>query len=217
MTGVIPGDLRGLFAVVRAAASRGTAKAKLFLEDRIHIGQDVYARRNHHLTQIMEPVMQDRRKAAYAFLRGDTPFCPPAARVRQLQPWNLYDGLPGNLQTTFQRAPLHAVLLSRSYLMQDEARSRFLQWIAAAAQACSQRIKSCMSQDYPTFREGSRMVSALSWATLSGTMVRDSDCPGFRSLHTIRLSGTSLASTLNWCRSSNDRCPLFQFWQWSTC
>ena len=54
----------------------------------IQIGKDVYARRNHRLTQILQLPMQDRRRAVYAFLRGDTPFCPPARRVRQLTPWN---------------------------------------------------------------------------------------------------------------------------------
>ena len=75
MTGVVPGDLKRLFAAVRAASSRGSAKAKLFMEDMIQIGEDVYARRNHRLTQIMQLPMQDRRRAVYAFVRGDTPFC----------------------------------------------------------------------------------------------------------------------------------------------
>ena len=35
MTGVVPGDLKRLFAAVRAASSRGSAKAKLFMEDMI--------------------------------------------------------------------------------------------------------------------------------------------------------------------------------------
>ena len=52
MTGVVPGDLKRLFATVRAASSRGPAKAKRFLEDMIQIGEDGYARRNHRLTQI---------------------------------------------------------------------------------------------------------------------------------------------------------------------
>ena len=82
MTGVVPGDLKWLFAAVRAASSRGSAKTKLFLEDMIQIGENVYARRNHRLTQIMQQPMQDRKKAVYAFLRGDTPFCPLAGRVR---------------------------------------------------------------------------------------------------------------------------------------
>ena len=59
------------------------------------------------------------------FVRGDTPFCPPAGRVKQLPPWNPFDGLPGNLQAAFQRAPLHALLVSRSYIRHDEAMSTF--------------------------------------------------------------------------------------------
>ena len=127
---------------MRAASSRGSAKAKLFMEDMIQIGEDVYARRNHRLTQIMQPPMQDRRRAVYVFLRGDTPFCPPAGRVRQLPPWNPYDGLLGNLHAAFQRAPLHALLVSRSYITYKEAMSSFPQWMAAVAQAFSQWIES---------------------------------------------------------------------------
>ena len=59
---------------VRAASSRGSAKAKLFLEDMIQIGEDVYARRNHRTTKIMQLPMQDWRKAVYACLRGIPPF-----------------------------------------------------------------------------------------------------------------------------------------------
>ena len=70
MTGVVPGDLKRLFAAMRAASSQGSAKAKLFLEDMIQMVEDVYARRNHQLTQIMQLLMQDRRKAVYAFLQG---------------------------------------------------------------------------------------------------------------------------------------------------
>ena len=125
MTGVVPGDLKRLFANVRAASSRDSAKAKLFMEDMIQIGEDVYPRRNHWLTQIMQLPMQDQRRAVYAFLRGDTPFCPPAGRVRQLLPWNPYGGLPGNLQAAFQRAPLHALLVSKSYITYEEAISSF--------------------------------------------------------------------------------------------
>ena len=83
----------------------------------------MYAWRNHRPTQIMQLPMQDWRKAVYAFLRGDTPFCLPAGRVRQVPPWNPYDGLPGNLQAAFQRAPLHALLVSRSYIRYKEAMS----------------------------------------------------------------------------------------------
>ena len=66
IAGVVPGDLKRLFAAVRAASSRGPAKARLFVEDMVQIGEDVYAHRNHRLTQIMQLPMQDRRRAVYA-------------------------------------------------------------------------------------------------------------------------------------------------------
>ena len=66
ITVVVPGDLKRLFAAVRAASSRGPAKARLFVEDMVQIGEDVYARRNHRLTQIMQLPMQGRRRAVYA-------------------------------------------------------------------------------------------------------------------------------------------------------
>ena len=125
MAGVVPGDVKRLFAAVRAASSRGRAKARLFVEDMVQIGEDVYARRNHRLTQIMQLPMQDRRRAVYAFLRGDTPFCPPAGRIQQRPPWNPFAGLPGDLRATFLRAPLHALLVPRSCIAQDEAMSLF--------------------------------------------------------------------------------------------
>ena len=40
ITRVVPGELKRLFATVRAARPRGPAKAKLFLEDMIPIGED---------------------------------------------------------------------------------------------------------------------------------------------------------------------------------
>ena len=178
MTGVVPGELKRLFAAVRAASSRAPAKAKVFLEDMIEIGEDGYARNNHRLTKIMQLPLRDRRKAAYAFLRGDTPFCPPAGRVRQLPPWNPFDGLLGSLQAAFQRALLHALLVSRSYITHTEAMSMFPKWMAAAAHAFSQWIESCVSQDFPAFRERSRTVSAQSWATIRATMVRGPDGRG---------------------------------------
>ena len=121
MAGVVPGDLKRQFAAVRAASSRGPAKAKLFMEDMVQVGEDVYARRNHRLSLIMQLPMQDRRRAVYAFLRGDTPFCPPAGRIQRRPPWNPFAGLPGDLQSTFQRAPLHALLVPRSYIAHEES------------------------------------------------------------------------------------------------
>ena len=40
MAGVVPGELKRLFAAVRVVSSRGPAKAKLFLEDMVLIGED---------------------------------------------------------------------------------------------------------------------------------------------------------------------------------
>ena len=199
MTGVVPRDLKRLFATVRAVSSRGSAKAKLFVEDTIYIGEDVYARRNHRLTPLMQLPMQDRRRAMYAFLRGDTPFCPPAGRVRQLPPWNPFHGLPGNPPAAFQRAPLHALLVSRSYITYEEAMSSFPHWMAAVAQAFSQWIESWMIQDYPAFRERSRMVSAQSWATVRGTMVRSLDGRSEPLLH-LFADHPAVGSIMGWPR-----------------
>ena len=126
MAVVVPVDLKRLFAAVRAASSRGPAKARLFVEDMVQIGEDVYARRSHRLTQIMQLPMQNRRRAVYAFLRGDTPFCPPAGRIQRRPPWNPFAGLPGDLRATFQRAPLHPLLVSGSCIAHEEAMSLFL-------------------------------------------------------------------------------------------
>ena len=172
MTGVFPGDLKRLFATVRAASSRGSAKTKLFMEDMIRMGEDVYARRNHRLTQIMQLPMQDRRRAVYAFLRGDTPFCLPAGRVQQQPPSNPFNGLTGNLPATFQRAPRHALWGSKSYITHEEAMSSFPDWMAVVAKAFSQWIESSMIHDRPAFRERSRVVSAQPWTTVRGTVVR---------------------------------------------
>ena len=43
------------------------------------------------------------------------------------------------------------------------------------AQAFSQWMSSWMARDYPAFQEWSRVVSAQSWAMVSGTMVRGPD------------------------------------------
>ena len=111
----------------------------------------------------------------YAFLRGDTPFCPPAGRVQRQPPLNPYDGLSGNLQATFQRAPLHAPLVSTSYITYEEAMSSLPHWMAAMAHAFSQWIESWMTQDYPAFRGRSTMVCGQFWAKVRGTMVRGPD------------------------------------------
>ena len=178
MTAILPGDPKRLLATVRAALSQGPAEAKRFLEDMIQIGEDVYAKCKHRLTQIMQLPVHDWRKAVYAFLRGHTPFCPPAGRVRQLPPWNPYNGIPGNLQAIFQRAPLHALLVSMSYTTHDEAMCPFLSWMATVAQAFGQWFESSVVQDYPTFLKRTSTVSAQSWVTIRGTMVRSSDSQG---------------------------------------
>ena len=175
MAGVVPGDLKRLFAAVQAASSWGPAKARLFVEDMVQIGEDVYARRNHRLTQIMQLPMQDRRRAVYAFLRGDTPFCPKAGRIQRRPRWNPFAGLPGDLRATFQRAPLHALLVPRSCIAHEEAMSLFPHWMAAVAQAFSQLVGSWVARDITAFREWSCVVSAQSWALVRGTMVRSPD------------------------------------------
>ena len=128
----------------------------------IQIGEDGYAWRNHRLTKIMQLQPENRRKAAFAFLRGNKRFCPPAGRVRQLPQWNPFDGLLGSLRAAFQRVPLHALLMSTSYITHNEAMSMFPQWMAAAMQAFSPWIQSQVAQDFPTFRVRSRVVSARS-------------------------------------------------------
>ena len=175
LAGVVPGDLKRQFAAVRAASSRGPAKPKLFVEDVVQVGEDVYARKNHLLAQIMQLPMQDQRRAVYAFLRGETPFCPLAGRIQRQPLWNPFAGLPGDLQVTFQRAPLHALLVPRSYIAHEGAMSLFPHWMAAVAQAFSQLIGSWVARDIPAFREWSRVVSAQSWATARGTVVKDPD------------------------------------------
>ena len=199
MAGVIPGDLKRPFAAVRAASSRGPAKARLFVEDMVQIGEDVYARRNHRLTQIMQLPMQDRRRAVYAFLRGDTPFCPPARRIQQRPPWNPFAGLGGDLRATFQRAPLHALLVPRSCIPHEEAMSLFPHWMAAVAQAFNLWIGSWVARDTTTFREWSRVVSAQSWALVHGTKVRSTDGQSDPWLH-VYANHPAVGNVMGWPR-----------------
>ena len=65
--------------------------------------------------------------------------------------------------------------MSRSYITHNEAMSTFPQWMAAAAQAFSKWIESWVAQDFATFQARSHEVSAQSWATIRGTMVRNPD------------------------------------------
>ena len=126
-----------------------------------------------HSLALSDPRSLVPLQAVYAFLRGDTPFCPSAERIQRQPPWNPFAGLPGDLRVTFQRAPLHALLVPRSYIAHEQAMSLFPHWMAAVAQAFSQWIGSWVARDIPAFREWSRVVSAQSWATVRGTMVRD--------------------------------------------
>ena len=172
MAGLVPGDLKRLFAVVRAASSRPPAKAKLFLKDMIQPGEDDYARRNHRLARILQLPPGDRRKATYVFLCGDTPFCPPAGGAASVEP---FGQPPGRSPTAFQRAPLHALLVSRLYVTHGEAMSTFPHWMAAAVQAFSAWLEYWVAQDFATFRARPREVSTPLWTTIRGTMVRNSD------------------------------------------
>ena len=71
---VIPHSRRYLFAIVRAAASKGPARAHLFLEDLVLLGEGAYGRLNHQVGGIMRLSPGDRRRAVYSFPRGDAPF-----------------------------------------------------------------------------------------------------------------------------------------------
>ena len=152
----------------------------------------------------------------YAFLRGDTPFCPPAGRVRRHPPWNPFDGLPNDLQATFQRAPLHALLVPRSYIAHEEAMSLFPHWMAAVAQAFSQWIGSWMTRDYPAFREWSRVVSAQSWAMVRGTIVRGPDGQSDPWLQ-VYADHPAVGNIMGWprevCRSFSSLCATSQSWR----
>ena len=53
--------------------------------------------------------------------------------------------LPGNLHVTFQRAPLHTLLVSKSYITHNQAMSTFPQWMTAVAQTFGQWIQSWLA------------------------------------------------------------------------
>ena len=220
MTGVVPGDLKRLFATMRAASSRGPAKAKLFLEDMLQIGEDVYTRRNHRLTEIMQLPMLDRTKAVYAFLRGDTPFCPPVGRVRQLPPWNLYDGLLGNLQANLQRAPLHALLVSGSCVTDDEAMSTCPSGWRLRRKPFANGSSPRWPMIIPHSRSGpARCLHSpgpqfvVPWYAIRTVKANS----GFRCLQTIRLLETPWVGPVKCCRSSNNHCAPSQSWRWPPC
>ena len=79
----------------------GTGKGQAVLEDMSLLGEDGCAQRNHRLIRIMQLPPEDRRGATYSFLRGDTPLCLRAGRVRQPSPWKPFDGLMGDLHAAF--------------------------------------------------------------------------------------------------------------------
>ena len=190
----------------------GPTKAKRFLGDIIQIGEDVYARRNHRLTQIMQLQMCKRRKAVYAFLHGDTSFCLSAGRVKRLPPWNPYDVVPGKLLATFQWAPLHALLVSRSRTMSPCRRfhSGMRRLRRPLANGWSPRLPKIIpgSGSAPVrCAHSTGPQSVVPWyatRTVKGN-------PGFRRLQTIRLSGTLWIGPVKCCWSSINRCAPSQF------
>ena len=141
----------------------------------------------------------------YAFLRGNTPFFRPARRVRQLPPWNPLNGLPGSPHVAFQRAPLHALPVSWSYIMHNEAISTFHRWMAAAP-AFGHWCQLWVAKAFPPFRARSRRVSAQSCATICGTMVRDSDAHDKPWLK-VFVGHPAVGNIMGWPREG---LPLFQ-------
>ena len=61
----------------------------------------------------------------------------------------------------FQRAQLHALLVSPSYITYHEAMSTFPQWMAAAARAFGAWLESGVTQDFAAFQGGVRAVLGL--------------------------------------------------------
>ena len=61
------------------------------------------------------------------------------------------------------------------YIMHNKAMSTFPRWMAAAAQAFSKWIESCVAQGFARLRARSREVSSQSWATIRRTMACDPD------------------------------------------
>ena len=93
-------------------------------------------------------------------------------------------------------------------------------WMAAVAQAFSQWIESWVVQNYPTFRERSRTVSAQSWATVRGTMVRSPDGrsePWLQVFTDHPAVGNVTGWPVKYCRSTSNRCGTSQFWRWPHC
>ena len=84
--------------------------------------------------------------------------------------------------------------------------SLFPHWMAAVAQAFSQWVGSWVARDVPAFREWSRVVSAQSWATVRGTMVRDLDGQNDPWLH-VYSNHPAVGNLMGWPR---EVLPVFQ-------
>ena len=82
MAGLVQGDLRHLFAMLRVASPPGPAKATVFLEDMTLLVEDVCSQRNHCPSTIIQLLPGDQRRATFSFLRQDISLWPLAGRVR---------------------------------------------------------------------------------------------------------------------------------------
>ena len=214
-------DLKRLFATVRAASSRGSAKAKLFMEDMIQIGEDVHAQRNHRLTQIMQLPMQDQRRAVYALLRVDTPFCPPAGRVREQSPWNPFDGLPRHasdlskgtaacvvgIHVVHHVRGAHVLLipLDGSGGTGLQPMDRVLDDLGLSCVPGALPYGVCTVLDHGTWYRG--RYEALTVRVNLGS----------RCSQTVWLLEASWVGPVKWCWSSSNQCATSQFWQWPLC
>ena len=76
--------------------------------------------------------------------------------------------------TDFQRPLLHALLVSPSYIVYDEALWTFPRWMNAVVLAFRGCLESWMSADCSAFCARSREVYAESSAKVRDTMVCDS-------------------------------------------
>ena len=219
MAGVVPGDPRRLFAVVWVASSRSPAKAKLFLEDMIPVGEDGYSRRNDHFMGSMQLPQGDRRRATYSFPRRDTPFCRSAGRYTHLPPWTTFDELPGDLLTAFQQGVSHALKVSRSAFRYDEAMLTFLKWMAAAALDFHVCLKSWMSRDYSTFsgqRGFLRSIGPPSIGLCCATWMATAR-HGSKYMLVIHRFGVTWAGHVVCRRSSSSCYAPCRSWRWTWC
>ena len=118
-------------------------------------------------------------------------------------------------RATFQRAPLHVLLVPRSYIAHEEAMSSFPHCMAAVARAFSQWIGSWMTRDYPAFREWSRVVSAQSWAAVRGTMVRgpDGQSDPWLQVYADHPVVGNIIGLARCCRSFSSLCATSESWR----